>query len=224
MGTRSAVEKAVARGDEEIAVAAARQAVSQRLIDSLLHDVRNPLNALSINLDVLTEKIRREQGEIPATQEKNLKVMREQIFRVDGILKQFAEFMFPRPDAAPATLDLSDVVRQVLGVLGHECRRAMIKVRQMVEPDLRVRALPPTVRFIVVQVLLRAIVRAGQEGEVDITLQRDGDRALLRIKDSAPEMHEPFVHASVALTTMCAECSAELRLNVSEVQLQMPLA
>ena len=93
MGQTSAAEAPAPVSDVQTVVGAARNAVAQRLMDSLLHDVRNPLNALSINLDVLTEKIRRELGEIPAAQEKNLKVMREQIFRVDAVLRQFADFM-----------------------------------------------------------------------------------------------------------------------------------
>ncbi len=38
-------------------VDAARYGAVPTLMDSLLHDVRNPLNALSIHLDVLTAKL-----------------------------------------------------------------------------------------------------------------------------------------------------------------------
>lgn len=222
MGTSSAVEKVTAEAESDVTVAAARQAVTQRLMDSLLHDVRNPLNALSINLDVLTEKLRREQGEIPATQEKNLKVMREQVFRVDGILKQFSEFMVYRPDPI-GPVDLSETVKQALIILGHECRRAMVKVRQMIEPDLRVSGSAGALRFLVVQSLFRAILRAGNEGEVDITFQRQDGHVLLRIRDSAGEGAEPFAQAEPALERMCADASATLRINGNELQILFPL-
>lgn len=194
-------------------------------MDSLVHDVRNPLNALSINLDVLTEKLRREQGEIPAAQEKNLKVMREQIFRVDAILKHFAEFMAPRPDAGgDAFIDASDAVKQALSVLGHESRRAMIKVRNMVEPDLRVPGRGSTVKFLAVQAVFRAVLRAGQDGEVDVTFQRDGQRAVLRVKDSCTDPgREPFAHAHTALATLTSELHGELRINGAELQVLLPL-
>ena len=42
----------------ELVFEAAVQAASNRLMDSLVHDARNPLNALSINLEVLTEKLK----------------------------------------------------------------------------------------------------------------------------------------------------------------------
>lgn len=224
MGSSTAVEKAEQHGttDQDVSVGAARSAMSRRLVDSLLHDVRNPLNALSINLDVLTEKLRREQGEIPPTQEKNLKVMREQIFRVDAILKHFSEYLAPRADGA-THVDVSAVVQDVIGVLGHECRRSMIKVRQMVEPDLHSPSAPGTVRLIALQGMFRAVVRAGAEGEVDVTLQREGDCAVLRIKDSAATDAEPFRHAPDALRALAAECGAEVRLSQNEFSILLPL-
>lgn len=226
MGSSSAVERSVtaASGESELTVGAARSALSRRLLDSLLHDVRNPLNALSINLDVLTEKLRREQGEIPPAQEKNLKVMREQIFRVDAILRQFSEYMAPRPEqGGPRPADLSEIVRECLVVLGHESRRAMIKVRQMVEPDLKVKGAATSIRFMALQSIFRALARSGQEGEVDVTLQRDGDRAVLRVKDNAAEDLEPFPQAPLALQALAVDCGAELRVHGSELSLQFSI-
>lgn len=223
MGSPSPVGTTSNLDENLIAVDAARNAVTGRLFDSLLHDVRNPLNALSINLDVLTEKLRREQGEIPPAQEKNLKVMREQVFRVDGILKRFAEFIAPR-DVASEAACVSDEVLQAMHVLGHECRRSMIKVRQIIEPDLRVAGAVASVRFLVLQAIFRGVARAGHEGELDVSLQRDGDRVVLRVRDGgATESHEPFGHAQAALEALAVQLGAELRMNGAELQLTLPL-
>lgn len=223
MGSASPAEKTSNHDEGAVAVDAARNAVTGRLFDSLLHDVRNPLNALSINLDVLTEKLRREQGEIPPAQEKNLKVMREQVFRVDGILKRFAEFIAPR-DGASESACLSDEVLQALHILGHECRRSMIKVRQIIEPDLKVAGSVAAVRFLVLQAIFRGVARASQEGELDVSLQRDGDRAILRIRDSGKtDANEPFGHARAALDSLASQLDADLRMAGSELQLTLSL-
>ncbi len=212
----------------KVAIDAARGALNQRLMDSLLHDVRNPLNAFSINLDVLTEKIRREHGEIPAAQEKNLRVMREQIFRMDGILKHFAEFMgAPRQVGlhSSGAVDLSAALADVVTLLGHESRRAMIKVRQMVEPGLKVSAGLDDLRFLAMQAVYRALSRAGTEGEVDVTLQRDGERALLRVKDGHPDaFFEPFPHAPDALRAVAERAGAEVRIAGAETVITLPLS
>ncbi|HXN41127.1 MAG TPA: histidine kinase dimerization/phospho-acceptor domain-containing protein, partial [Myxococcaceae bacterium] len=67
---------------------------ARALVLGLLHDARNPLNALAINLEVLTDKLR--QSEAPATGEKNVKAMREQIRRIDSMLRRFGDFLAPR--------------------------------------------------------------------------------------------------------------------------------
>jgi signal transduction histidine kinase len=203
---------------------AAREALASRLVDSLLHDVRNPLNALSINLDVLIEKIKREAGgEVPAGQQKNLKAMRDQIFRVDAVLRQFADFLSSLPRTEP-TPDLSGLVATTLTVLGHECRRQMVRVRQLIEPDLKVRGEPEQLRFVTLQVLFRAVLRAGEQGEVEVTLQRDEGRAVLRVRDSSTGQDEPFGLAGEALEAQCAAIGAQVVVAGPEVVVGVPLA
>ncbi len=223
MGTISTARQPAGE-DEAEAYDAASGILSQRLMDSLLHDVRNPLNALSINLDVLVEKLRREQGEIPATQEKNLRVMRDQIFRIDALLKHFAEYMGPERGAASSQVDLSEVLGGVVDLLGHETRRHMIKVRQMVEPGLFVRGSLRDVRFVVLQALYRGVSRAGSEGELDVTLQRDGGRALLKVKDGQPDpLLEPFAHAHAGLAAAASRLGADIRTAGNETLISLPL-
>ena len=109
-------------------IRAVRWSAAVRLMDSLVHDVRNPLNALAINVEILHEKLSRAAGgEAPAAQAKNLQAMREQISRVNGMLGDFARFLAPAP-AAPAVLSLSQMVKDAALVLGHASRRARVKL------------------------------------------------------------------------------------------------
>ncbi len=224
MGHSTAAEKSrLETAHPDLLVDAARNVTTMRLADSMLHDVRNPLNALSINLDVLTERMRRELGEIPSAQEKNFRVMREQIHRIDAIMREYLEFIAPRPEADPGWVDLSDVTLRAVKVLGHECRRSMVRLRQLVEPDLRVAPALGDVRFAAMQILFRAIVRAGQEGEVEVTLQRDGAYAVLRVRDSLADPSEPFAYAVPALERLCASLGGEVRRTGPEFVLSIPL-
>jgi phosphoglycerate-specific signal transduction histidine kinase len=113
-------------------VDAARYSAVPSLMDSLLHDVRNPLNALSIHLEVLTEKLKGEAGQVPASQEKNLRSMREQIQRVDGILRRFSEFIVSRPGSL-GDVELSDTVTRALEVLAHESRKRRLEAAAALE-------------------------------------------------------------------------------------------
>ncbi|MFL5319121.1 MAG: histidine kinase [Myxococcaceae bacterium] len=196
-------------------------------MDSLLHDARNPLNALAINLDVLTEKLRGPDRQVPANQEKNLKAMREQIFRVDGILKSFSDYLAPKASSAAGgeTPAFTDRVVKALDVAGHELRRGRIALRQMVEPNVRTRAQDGTgLNFLPLQALLRAIARTQPGGEISVTLSADSGRAILKIIDTGPDNQEPFPEGPAALQLEAERLGGECRLKGSECVLSLPLA
>lgn len=205
-------------------VNAARYALVQRLMDSLLHDIRNPLNALAINLDVLTEKLKGPDKVVPPNQEKNLKAMRDQIFRVDGILKVFADYLTPRSYTQGEPPTFTDRVVKSLDVLGHEMRRNRIALRQMVEPNVRVKGNDhAALNFIVVQSLLRAIVRSQAGGEISVTLSAEKGRAQLVVSDSAGEGQEPFPDAAIALQLEAEKQGGEVRVMGGECVVTLPL-
>jgi signal transduction histidine kinase len=210
-------------GGGEVLVNSVRYGVAATLMDSLLHDARNPLNALAINLEVLTEKLRLDGGQLPASHEKNLKAMREQIGRMDGLLRQFADFMAPRP-CAPAPVPLSETVLRGVEVLGHECRRKRLKVRLAVDAELVARpAEPGAVRFIVMQVLVRAFRRAEADSEVSVTLRRAGAGALLEVEDGAGAAAEPVPEVLTALELEADKAGARVQVRgpVSQVDFSL---
>lgn len=203
----------------DVVVDAALQETSNRLMDSLVHDARNPLNALSINLEVLTEKLKDEDGQVPAKVQKNLKAMRDQIGRVDGILREYAEFMAPR-GAANASEDLSALVTRVVGILGHEGRVKRVQARLEIEPGVQVRLEEPALaRFLLVQAVFRAMVRAPEGTEVLVTLRRDGAAAFFVVSDGGAENDEPFPLAVQALERASERVGAQIRLRGGEVRL-----
>jgi signal transduction histidine kinase len=200
------------------ALDAVRHAAAVRLLDSMLHDVRNPLNALSINLDVLTEKLRGPDGIIPPTQEKNLKAMREQVLRVDAVLRQFVEFMAPRAAEASRGAPLSDTVSGALVVLGHELRKKRLSVSSQVEPGVRVsERRRGSVGTLVLQALLRAIDRSDTTGAIEVAVVKAAGGAQLRVKDSSTASVDPMSRARVALEGLAEEEGIGLQLSGQEL-------
>src|SRR4051812_7861377 len=103
-------------------VIAASQAATTQLVESLLHEARNPLNALAINLEVLTEKLKDDAGAVDPSLEKNLRAMREQVFRTDAILRSFAEFLVTQQGHF-SEMSLPEILERAVEVLGHEARK-----------------------------------------------------------------------------------------------------
>lgn len=203
-------------------VSAARYGAVPALMDSLLHDVRNPLNALAINLEVLAEKLKAETGQVPPSQEKNLKAMREQIQRVDGMLRQFSEFIVVRGGTAGET-SLSEAAKRALEVLSHESRRRRLSVQTAIEPDVRVR-LQDTgeLGFFLVQALLRAYGRSDMGAQVAVAVRTEGSFAVLEIQDAAGPGTEPAPDAVVAVGLRCAQLGVEFQVHGGACRLLFP--
>jgi phosphoglycerate-specific signal transduction histidine kinase len=210
------------REGEEPIVDAARYAVVPTLMDSLLHDVRNPLNALSIHLEVLSEKLKAETGQVPASQEKNLRAMREQIQRMDGILRRFAEFIVWR-GGKPGEADLSDTVARALEVLAHESRRRRLQPRTGLTPAVRVRlADAGDLGFLVVQSLMGAYERAEVGSELSVTVRTEGPWAVLEVE--VARSAEESTEAASALALRCAQLGVEFQRQAGSCRLAFALA
>ena len=189
-------------------------------MDSLVHDVRNPLNALAINVEILQEKLSRAAcGEVPAAQAKNLQAMREQIARVNGMLGDFARFLAP-PPGAPAVLSLPQVLRETLGLLGHAARRARVKLAVDVpEKQAAVAAMDPSaLSFLVMTSVLRGIERTPEDGQLRVSVRDEGTRVVLHLQDGGREEGEE-TEVEQALAAGAREYGAELHVRGSQLRL-----
>ena len=165
-------------------VDSARIAAMTRLMDSMLHDVRNPLNALAINTEVLSEKLKDERGAVPPLQEKNLRAIREQVQRVDAVLRQFSQFI--TPPRGESETELSEVTARAVAVLAHESRRGRVTLTVEISPDVRVRVPDSAgLYFLIYRTLLRAIERAPAASEVRVQLSKSEGRGVFSVENAA---------------------------------------
>jgi signal transduction histidine kinase len=189
-------------------------------MDSLVHDVRNPLNALAINVEILHEKLARAGGgEVPAAQAKNLQAMREQISRVNGMLGDFARFLAPAP-GAPAALSLSQMVKDAAGVLGHASRRARVKLAvDLPDGQAAIEAMDPSVLgFLVLLPLFRAVERTPEDGQVRVMVRDEGGRTVLHVQDGGREEGEE-TEVEQALRAAASESGVELHVRGPQLRL-----
>jgi len=189
-------------------------------MDSLVHDVRNPLNALAINVEILQEKLARAAGgQVPASQAKNLQAMREQVARVNSMLGDFARFLAPSP-TAPATQSLSTMVRDAVAVLGHAARRARVKVLvDAPEAPAAVEAMDPSgLAFLTLVPVLRALERTPEDGQVKVSVRSESARTVLHVQDGGREEGED-TEVEQALGAAAREYGAEFHVRGSQLRL-----
>lgn len=206
----------------EEAVRATWFAAVPGLLDSLIHDARNPLNALTLNLEVLTEKLRALPTPLPAA-DKNLRAIREQVFRVDAILRKFAEFLSVRP-TGEGEVNLSEWLAKALEILGHEARSGRVKVLSEIEAGLRVRfaevAMAP---FVALQPVLRGIQRCVPGGEISVSLAREGERVALTVTDSAEGNPETHSEVLSSLEWICVQSGGSVSARGADFRVVLPL-
>lgn len=159
-----------------------------KIAGSVAHEIRNPLNALFLNADLLEEELREvgEAGETGESIEEILRVMREEIERLNEIIKNYLS-LSKLGSADFERLDLNDVVRE----FAEEAEE--LAADRDVQVDLRlgrgetiVRADRNMLRRVLVNLVQNAVDATPQGGEVVIGTRRLVHKVKLWVRDKGP--------------------------------------
>jgi signal transduction histidine kinase len=154
----------------------ARARAIELLSDGFSHDARNPLNAVVIHLEVLSDKLRREQGAVPPSIEKNIRSIREQVNRLDELVRRFVELAAPRRQGQEI-YDLSALLQSVVEQCTHHARLQRCNLRAQIAPQLKLAGLASELGV----ALTLLLVGQMDEGQKDLRLsaeQADGQVVL----------------------------------------------
>jgi hypothetical protein len=87
------------------------------------HEVKNPLNAMVLQLALLTEKIAGAGEPLASSCAGNLGSLRNQIARVDEVVRRLADVSDPAPGTA---FDLGGLAADIGSLFAHEARRRRV--------------------------------------------------------------------------------------------------
>jgi two-component system sensor histidine kinase PilS (NtrC family) len=207
------VAREVAR--EEDLLFAAKTTSLASLAASLAHEIRNPLNAISMNMQLLREAIgQSNEFEKPETTRKTVDIVLSEVSRLDKLLKDFLGFAKPSPTRLSIG-SLNETVRETLDLLREPARKKSIDL--VVEfgdlPDL----LHDTdqIRQVVFNLLLNSFEAAAEGGRVELVTGRRGDWARIRITDNGPGMDEKDVERMFELFYTTKEKGSGLGLAIA---------
>ena len=167
-----------ARLEDQIDITAKLAALG-RLTSGMAHEVKNPLNAMVLQLELLKAKLA-EQGE---TVKPQLDILGEEIRRLDRVVKTFLDFTRPL-ELRPAETDLESLVRDVFTLAEPQANANGVRMR--FEPN---GALPRLVldRDLMKQALLNLILNGCQAmpsgGDLTVTPRALPGRVELEISD-----------------------------------------
>jgi len=102
-----------------------------RLTSGVAHEVKNPLNAMRIHLELLRARLGASQ---PAVRE-NLDVIAQEIVRLDRVVQGFLKFVRPE-EMRLAPVDVKALLSEVARLMAPEALRAGARINEDVVPDL----------------------------------------------------------------------------------------
>ncbi|MGH9540268.1 MAG: ATP-binding protein [Terriglobales bacterium] len=179
---------------EDLVEVARRLSAVGRLTHGVAHEVKNPLNAMAIHLDLLRAKA---QGQ---GLEQHLDIMRHELDRLDWVVKTFLDFTRP-VEVRLRPVDLAEVAAGVRDLVADEAATRGIEVEVESEGPVMLWA----DRDLVEQVLLnlvnngieasadglaKANGRRGGGARVVMAVGREGDEAVARVRDQGAGVEE----------------------------------
>ncbi len=162
-----------------------RLAAISQLTKGAAHEIKNPLNAITLHLEVLKQKL--ESAQV-GTEE--IEVISREIRRLDRVVKSFLDFTRPvELDVQP--LDLNKLVDEALSLIRPDAEKQKV---MMIIGGAQSNAWIQGDRDLLKQALLNVLVNALQAmpegGELRVSVEPDGGDWVIRVADSGAGIAE----------------------------------
>ncbi len=162
-----------------------RTASIRLLAAGVAHELGNPLNSLTIHLQLIERKVRRIKGlNETASLSESITVCREEVQRLDGIISHFLEAIRPRPPNL-SEINLSEVLADVLRFQHREFENRGITVEAETPGMLPlVMADRDQVKQVFFNITKNALEAMKPGGELKIRSRTDDENIYLLFGDS----------------------------------------
>jgi signal transduction histidine kinase/putative methionine-R-sulfoxide reductase with GAF domain len=151
-----------------------------QLAAGIAHEIRNPLTSINILIHSLTENL-----PTKISCREDLKVIEEEILRINEIVDQFLRFARP---ASPLfeKMDLLPIFEEILQLLRPQMERGKITVKKEFEPLPLITVDKEQIKQVILNLLMNAIQAMPAGGELSIKgrFSKDGYWVELTIQDS----------------------------------------
>ncbi|HTP26671.1 MAG TPA: histidine kinase dimerization/phospho-acceptor domain-containing protein [Anaeromyxobacteraceae bacterium] len=126
-----------------------------RLAGSVAHEIKNPLNAMALQLALLGDKIGAANEALALSCAGNLGSLKNQVTRINEVVRRYLDVADPTPSGS---FDACDLLADVTNLFGHEARRRRLAYTcEPAQGAVRAKADPIRVARLLLGLLLRAI-------------------------------------------------------------------
>ena len=156
---------------------AARLAAITRLMGGVAHEIKNPLNAIALHLEVLKTKLEEPQHEIG--------VISREIQRLDRVVKTFLDFNRP-VEIEVQDFDLAKLAAGVASFLTPQAASKNVRIETDLHEELWIRGDPELLRQGILNVMVNGLEAMGNGGTLSVRGFRSGGHCQLDVSDEGP--------------------------------------
>jgi signal transduction histidine kinase len=154
-----------------------------RLSASVAHEVRNPLGAIGIQLQLLEEDIAAAGGPLVEGARRRLSIARTEMRRLDNIVQSFLRFSRP-PALNLRHIDPGEFLGRIFALVEPEARERRLHLGLEVAADLpAVEADEDQLSQALLNLLINAFQASPAGAEIDVSCRPAGDEVVLSIQD-----------------------------------------
>jgi signal transduction histidine kinase len=152
-----------------------------KLASGMAHEIRNPLNAISLSV----QRLKREF--LPEEEKKEeyltfLEIMRSELVRVDRIVEEF--LLSTRAHAPFINENLYNIFDEVLVIIGEKAASREIAISNKVDQQTIIESQKDRLKQAFYNIILNGIEAIGQKGSIGIWMKEKDNAVDIYIKDS----------------------------------------
>jgi signal transduction histidine kinase len=159
-----------------------RMAAIGRLTSGVGHEVKNPINAIVVHLELLKNKL----GEASAPAKRHLEIIESEIHRLDRVVQMLVDFSRP-VELKLMEQDLRPVIGDILTLAAAELstHNVTLESRMPAQP-LLANIDADLLKQAVLNVIQNGAQAMPEGGRLEVVLEEDRRFAILRIRDEGP--------------------------------------
>jgi signal transduction histidine kinase len=165
---------------------AARSRALTRVAAGVAHDIKNPLNAMALQIALLAEKLGSAGEAASSTAAAHLGPLRDQIARVNEVVRRLLDVA--DPSAPLGFTDLGALALDAAALLSHDARRRRVEVALDAAPGVKTRCDPARVGRLVLALVHRALAGTPEGGRVAIRVEADHDDARVVLEHAGADL------------------------------------